>query len=173
VDELVTGRLRLRAWARDDLDTLHRWTSDPRMMRFMGRGPLTLVESRRMLARTLEHYDRHGFGVWLAEDRSSGEPLGRAGLSYHRAWTEGDPEVGWWIAPEHWGKGLATEAGAAAIEYAFGTLGVERVVSICIEENVPSRRVMEKLELRKLAEVPFPELGLLLWVHARDRTSAA
>ena len=132
-----------------------------------------VVESRRMLARTLEHYDRHGFGVWLAEDLSSGEPLGRAGLSYHRAWTEGDPEVGWWIAPEHWGKGLATEAGAAAIEYAFGTLGVGRVVSICIEANVPSRRVMEKLELRKLAEVPFPELDLVLWVHARQRVAAS
>jgi RimJ/RimL family protein N-acetyltransferase len=93
------------------------------------------------------------------------------GLSYHRAWPD-DPEVGWWIDPSRWGEGLATEAGAAAIDYAFGTLGVARVVSITLEQNLASRRVMEKLELRKLTEVPFPELDVVLWVHARDAPAA-
>jgi RimJ/RimL family protein N-acetyltransferase len=167
VDTLETERLRLRPWTPDDLETLHRWTSDPRMMEHMGRGPMSRGESRAMLVRTLQHYERHGFGVWLAQDCETGEPIGRVGLSYHRAWPHDDPEVGWWIAPQRWGKGFATEAGAAAVDYAFDTLGVDRVVSICVEENLPSRRVMEKLELRKLAEVPFPELGVQLWVHAR------
>jgi RimJ/RimL family protein N-acetyltransferase len=172
VNTLETARLRLRPWGRDDLDTLHRWTSDPRMMRHMGRRPMSLGESRAMLERTLHHYERKGFGVWLAEDRETGEPVGRIGLSYHRAWPHHDPEVGWWIAPERWGEGLATEAGAAAIEHAFGPLGFRRVISICVEDNVPSRRVMEKLGLRKLTEVPFPELELLLWVHAREAAVA-
>lgn len=172
MDTLETERLRLRPWTPADLETLHRWTSDPRMMEHMGRGPMSRGETRAMLARTLQHYERHGFGVWLAEDRETGQPVGRTGLSYHRAWPHPDPEVGWWISPERWGEGLATEAGAAAIGHAFGTLGVERVVSICIEENVASRRVMAKLELRKLAEVPFPELDVLLWVHARDAAAA-
>jgi RimJ/RimL family protein N-acetyltransferase len=169
VRTLETERLRLRPWTTGDLETLHGWTSDPRMMEHMGRGPLSRDETRAMLVRTEQHWERHGFGVWLAEDRESGEPAGRVGLSYHRAWPHAEPEVGWWIAPERWGEGLATEAGAAAIDHAFGTLGVARVVSICTEANVPSRRVMEKLELEKLTEVPFPELGLQLWVHARDR----
>jgi RimJ/RimL family protein N-acetyltransferase len=108
--------------------------------------------------------------VWLVEDRETGRPVGRVGLSYHRAWPD-DPEVGWWIDPSRWGEGLATEAGAASIAYAFDVLHAPRVVSIATESNVPSRRVMEKLELRKLAEVPFPELGLVLWVHARDATA--
>ena len=47
-----------------------------------------------------------------------------------------------------------------------------RVVSICIEQNAASRRVMAKLGLAKLAEVPFPELDLVLWVHARSRIGA-
>src|SRR4051812_9907647 len=137
------------------------------MMEHMGRGPWSRDEAAASIDRTLEHYQRHGFGVWLAEDRETRAPVGRVGLSYHRAWP-GDPEVGWWIDPARWGEGLATEAGAASIDYAFRVLRVPRVVSICIEGNVGSRRVMEKLGLRKLAEVPFPELDILLWVHARD-----
>jgi RimJ/RimL family protein N-acetyltransferase len=124
-----------------------------------------------LLERTLDHYQRHGFGAWLAEDRETGAPVGRVGLSYHRAWPK-DPEVGWWIDPERWGEGLATEAGGAAIGYAFETLGVARVVSLTLEQNLASRRVMEKLELRKLTEVSLPELDVVLWVHARDAASA-
>jgi RimJ/RimL family protein N-acetyltransferase len=123
--------------------------------------------TEQLLERTLDHYQRHGFGVWLAEDRETGEPVGRVGLSYHRAWPD-DPEVGWWIDPSRWGEGLATEAGSAAIGYAFQTLGFARVVSITTEQNLASRRVMEKLELRKLTEVPFPELDVVLWVHSKD-----
>lgn len=169
---LETPRLRLRRWQLEDLDTLLRWSTDPRMMEHMGRGPFTLAETEHMLERMIHRYRGYGFGVWLVEDSESGEPVGRVGLSYHRAWPD-DPEVGWWIDPSRWGEGLATEAGAAVIEYAFEGLGFRRVVSICTEGNLASRRVMEKLELRKLAEVPFPELDLTLWVHARRRTGTA
>jgi RimJ/RimL family protein N-acetyltransferase len=141
------------------------------MMEHMGRGPWTREEAAASIDRTLDSYHRHGFGVWLAADRETGEPVGRVGLSYHRAWPD-DPEVGWWIDPSRWGEGLATEAGEASIAYAFEALRVRRVVSITTEANLASRRVMEKLELRKLTEVPFPELELVLWVHARDAASA-
>ena len=169
METLETDRLRLRPWTRDDFDVLHGWTSDPRMMTHMGRPPLTRGETRAMLERTLQHYDREGFGVWIAEDRAGGEPVGRCGLSYHRAWPD-DPEAGWWIAPEWQGRDLATEAGRASVAYAFDTLGVDRVVSICIEENVASRRVMAKLGFEKLTEVVSPLWPeLVLWIHARSR----
>jgi len=121
------------------------------MTAFLG-GEWSVERAEQLLERTLEHYQRHGFGVWLAEDRQTGEP-----------------EVGWWIDADRWGEGLATEGGAAAIDYAFETLRVPRVVSICMEANRASRRVMQKLALEKIAEVPFPELDIVLWVHARSR----
>jgi RimJ/RimL family protein N-acetyltransferase len=136
------------------------------MMRHLGKPSWTRAEAAASIERTLESYQRYGFGVWLAEDRATGEPVGRVGLSHHRAWPD-DPEVGWWIDPERWGEGLATEAGAATIAHAFETLRLPRVVSLTTEANVASRRVMEKLELRKLTEVVVPELELVLWVHAR------
>jgi RimJ/RimL family protein N-acetyltransferase len=142
------------------------------MMEHMGRGPWTRAEAEQAVDRMLDSYQRHGFGVWLAEDRETGDPVGRVGLSYHRAWPD-DPELGWWIDPGRWGEGLATEAGAASLAYAFDTLCLPRVVSITTESNLPSRRVMEKLGLRKLTEVRSPRFpGLVLWVHGRDAVSA-
>jgi RimJ/RimL family protein N-acetyltransferase len=140
------------------------------MMRHLGAERWTREQAEASIEHTIESYRRYGFGVWLAEDRETGAPVGRVGLSTHRAWPD-DPEVGWWIDPSRWGEGLATEAGAATIAYAFDVLRLPRVVSICVEENAASRRVMEKLELRKLTEVPLPELDLVLWVHARSRAA--
>jgi len=122
---------------------------------------------RAALERYRRHWEEHGFGVWAAELLATGELVGRIGLSYHRAWPD-DPELGWLIDPAHTGLGLATEGGAAGVQYGFGTLGAGRLVSICTEENVESRRVMAKLDFTLHQEVPFEELGITLWVHARD-----
>lgn len=72
------------------------------------------------------------------------------------------------IDTAHVGVGLATEGGAAGAEYGFGVLGVRRIVSICIEENAASRRVMEKLGFRLHEKVTFEPLEITLWVHALD-----
>ena len=78
-----------------------------------------------------------------------------------------DPEVGWALDPAWWGRGLGTEAGAAAVGWAFGELGFARVVSITTEPNVASRTVMAKLGFA-LHAVVESEWGPL-WVHALDR----
>ena len=165
--ELETARLRLRRWRDDDLQVLARWNADPVVMRHMGRGPMTPEESAAALDRYRAHWAEHGFGIWAAELLSTGELVGRIGLSYHRAWP-GDPELGWLIDPGRVGRGLATEAGAASVEYGFDVLGVQRLVSICTEENAESRRVMEKLGFHLHEQVPFEELGITLWVHALE-----
>ncbi len=165
--ELETARLRLRLWRDEDLPTLTRWTADPVVMRHMGRGPMTLEESAAALEHYRRHWEEHGFGVWAAELLATGELVGRIGLSYNRAWPD-DPELGWLIDPAHTGLGLATEGGAAGVQYGFGALGARRLVSICTEENVESRRVMAKLDFTLHQEIPFEELGITLWVHARD-----
>jgi ribosomal-protein-alanine N-acetyltransferase len=61
-------------------------------------------------------------------------------------------EVGWSIAPDRWGEGLATEAGRASLAWAFDVAGLDRVVSYTLRDNLASRRVMEKLGLRYLRE---------------------
>jgi len=161
--ELETPRLVLRQWRDEDLAPLARWNADSLVMRHMGRGPMSREETETQLERFRRHWVEHGFGIWAVEEKTSGRLVGRIGLQFHRTWAD-DPELGWLIAPELWGRGLATEGGAACARYAFAGLGLPRIVSICLEENVPSRRVMAKLGFTLLA-IRDSEWGPL-WVHA-------
>jgi len=166
-DALETPRLLLRRWRPDDLDTLARWHVDPELMRHMGKPSFTREEVEADFRRFEQHWAEHGFGLWAAEEKASGELVGRAGLAYHRVWSN-DPEVGWLIDRPWQGRGLATEAGAACVEYALGELGFERVVSICTAENAASRRVMEKLGFRVWQDLYDPKHDLKLLLHVRD-----
>ena len=166
-DALETPRLLLRRWRPDDLDTLARWHVDPELMRHMGKPSFTREEVEADFRRFEQHWAEHGFGLWAAEEKASGELVGRAGLAYHRVWSN-DPEVGWLIDRPWQGRGLATDAGAACVEYALGELGFERVVSICTAENAASRRVMEKLGFRVWRDLYDPKHDLKLLLHVRD-----
>ena len=137
-------------------------------MRHMGRGPFTRDESAAALARYRRHWAEHGFGLLAVEDRASGSLIGRAGPQFHRLWPS-DAELGWGFDPDWWGRGLATEAGAACLEWGFGPLGFARLVSITTPENVASRRVMAKLGFSLLREIVDPAQGVRLLVHMRER----
>jgi RimJ/RimL family protein N-acetyltransferase len=166
---LRTERLLLRRFSGGDVDTLAAWLADPEFTRYLG-GVRDRAGSEEMLGRMDAHWDAHGFGPLALADRTTGELVGRGGAAFHRAWP-GDPEVGWWIAPARQGHGLATEAGAAAVAWAFGELGFERLVSISLEGNLASRAVMAKLGFA-LYERIASEWGEL-WVHALDRASTS
>ena len=164
---LETERLLLRPFRQDDLDTLARWNADPRFMRHMGRGPMSRAETVRAMRRYADHWREHGFGLLAVEERATGRLIGRTGVAYHRNWPD-DPEVGWSFDPDTWGRGLATEAGGACVLWAFDQLRLPRVVSITVEENGASRRVMEKLGFALHATVCDPVQRLELLVHRRD-----
>jgi RimJ/RimL family protein N-acetyltransferase len=168
VTVLETERLRLRPFREDDAPEVLRWLSTPGFTDFLG-GAWDAQRVATMIERARRHHAEHGYGPLAVEDRA-GTLVGRSGLAFHWAWPH-DPEVGWWIAPERQGQGLATEAGAACLRYAFEDLGLRRVVSIALEDNVASRRVMAKLGFGLLERVPS-EFGEL-WVHARGRVSVA
>jgi len=57
-------------------------------------------------------------------------------------------EIGWRLARQYWGKGYATEAGKAALEFAFNNLNLHEVYSFAVVENMKSRSVMERLKLK-------------------------
>jgi RimJ/RimL family protein N-acetyltransferase len=147
---------------------VHGWHTDPDFMRYMGPVTFTRERTASALGRYECHWQEHGFGLLAAEDRETGALIGRTGLQYHRAWAH-DPEVGWGLDPAWWGRGLATEMGVACVAWGFEDLGFLRLVSITIEENLPSRRIMEKLGFRLHEKVHFAPLDLELWVHALDR----
>jgi RimJ/RimL family protein N-acetyltransferase len=96
------------------------------------------------LSAKVDHWDRHGFGMWLARDRDTGEMVGRGGLQYTYTAGLNDIEAGWALVPERWGQGLATELAHACVEVGFEQLGLLELVAFTLPDNVASRRVMER-----------------------------
>jgi RimJ/RimL family protein N-acetyltransferase len=162
---IETDRLVLRRFVDADRQAVARWNADPEFTRHL-RGVQTREQSTARFDRWQRHWDEHGFGLLAVTWKETGQLIGRAGPQFHRAWVQ-DPEVGWALDPVWWGRGIATEAGAASVAWAFGELGYARVVSITTEENLASRNVMAKLGFRLVQRVQ--DDGLLLWVHVLDR----
>ena len=162
---IETERLTLRRFREADRDAVAGWNADPEYTRYLS-GVQSREQSDEAFDRWERHWAEHGFGLLAVEWRESSELIGRVGPQYHRIWPD-DPEVGWALDPAWWGRGVATEAGAGAVAWAFGELDFVRVVSITTEPNVASRNVMAKLGFALLVQVDS-EWGPL-WVHALDR----
>lgn len=107
------------------------------------------VEPTDALGFADEHWEQHGFGPWTAVLRETGEPVASVDLHFAGPGIVGvepdEIEVGWAVAVEARGRGLATEAAGAVVAYAFDVLGVDEVVAYTSPGNAASQRVMEKL----------------------------
>jgi RimJ/RimL family protein N-acetyltransferase len=138
--------LRLRHWLRFDREPFARLNRDTAVMEFMP-GLLTAEESNQLVDRIEAHFAQHGFGLWAAELRESGEFIGCIGLAIPQFAAAFTPcvEILWRLAPQYWGVGLATEGARAVVRLAFETMALEELVSFTVPANLRSRRVMEKL----------------------------
>jgi RimJ/RimL family protein N-acetyltransferase len=162
-----TARLRLRRWHAEDLEPYTRINADPEVMRFIAGGmPKTPEECAADLAYVEDHWERHGFGLWAAELKSSGELIGFVGLSEPTFIPEliGTVEVGWRLGREHWNQGLATEGARAALDAGFSELDLAEIVSVIDPDNRASVRVAEKLGMTYGGPVRHP-LGFAVGVY--------
>lgn len=161
----MTERLLVRAPTADDLPVYERHFLHPEIERWLRPPPLRPFDTpqvRELLDRDLRHWDEHGFGPWVLEDRNGGAFVGRGGL----AWTTIDDvltvELPWSIEPARHGEGLATEAALRAIDHA-SSLGFVEVVALILPHNVASRRVAEKAGMRAGEEVEHVGLPHVLY----------
>jgi ribosomal-protein-alanine N-acetyltransferase len=141
---LETARLRLRPVAGEDYADLCALFGDPAVMRYINHGVgRTVEETRAHTERMVQHWEEHGFGMWALHHKADGEFVGRCGFRFLD--DTALVELGYTLHQRFWGQGLAVEAGRACLEYAFQHLEHDRIVAITLEENLASRRVMEKL----------------------------
>lgn len=145
---LQTQRLALRPFEPTDVENLCALDSDPDVMRWLSGGaptPRAVIE-REILPAFLASSARHaGFGVWAANATASGEFIGWFSL---RPLDEAQPEavsLGYRLRRAVWNQGLATEGARALIRQAFAEPGVQRITATTYQDNLASRRVMEKL----------------------------
>lgn len=153
---LITDHLVLRRWRESDRGAFACINADPRVMEFFP-ALLSREESDRMLDRIEAHFEQYGFGLSAVELRREGTFIGFIGLnipSFEALFTP-CVEIGWRLAAQYWGRGLATEGARAIVRYAFATLGLEEIVAFTVPANTRSRRVMEKLGMMHNAADDF------------------
>ena len=107
--------------------------------------PFDREGARGWIERQLERYERDGFGLLVIEDRATGELIGDCGPTVQEVDGESFVELGWHVLRARQGQGVATEAGAACRDAAFASLDAPFLISLIRPENLPSRRVAEKL----------------------------
>jgi ribosomal-protein-alanine N-acetyltransferase len=146
----------------DDLDTLCALHRDPAVMATLG-GVRSDERTRAYLAENLAHWDRHGYGLWVFRERTTGAFVGRGGLRH--VTLEGTPEieVTYALAQASWGKGYATEIAEASLDLGVRELGLKDIVAFAEPDNHASRRVMEKIGFRYERDIVWHDLRHVLY----------
>jgi RimJ/RimL family protein N-acetyltransferase len=150
IPEIRTERLLLRGWRESDLVPFAELNADPEVIRFLA-GARSRAESDQLVDEIVRGWGRNRYGLWAIERHSDGAFLGFTGLSQPTFDAPFMPavEVGWRLARFAWGNGHATEAAEAALAFGFRTAGLDEIVSFTATGNTRSRRVMERIGMRR------------------------
>ncbi|WP_341666788.1 GNAT family N-acetyltransferase [Alcaligenes sp. SDU_A2] len=147
---LNTARLLLRPWQTSDLPAFARLNADPQALQYY---PATLdrAQSDALAQRSQHLIEQQGWGQWAVQEQASGQFVGMVGLNIPVAKLHFQPcvEVVWRLLPEFWGKGYATEAARASVDFGFHTLKLAQIVAYTTELNLPSQAVMERLGMQR------------------------
>ena len=153
--EIETPRLLLRPWTSSEADVSAMWpyASDPEFPKQMSWNAHTSKDSLRAFLESCEEDLAENTGVNFAIIHG-GTPIGSIELGGIQrqlgAWRVDRCELGYWIAPELWGKGLMTEAAHHVVLFGFDALALHKIKVGCLEENIGSRRVIEKVGFRHI-----------------------
>lgn len=144
---VTTERLVLEPSCLEHFDGLYAMNSDHQVMRFIG-AVQSREEVEQSIHRQQEYWQKYGFGWWSIFQKGKPELIGAACVQ-HLGRIESNPlEIGWRLIPSAQGQGFATEAGRAAVHFAFEVVGVDFVTAVADPENHASTRVMERLGMR-------------------------
>jgi RimJ/RimL family protein N-acetyltransferase len=144
MDTFQTERLTAERLRPEDFSDYWRMYSDPRVTATLG-GVRSEEETRVFLRKGLEHWERHGFGLWVFRDSADGRFVGRAGLRYAVVEGKEEVELAYALMPEYWGRGLATEMARACVRVGFEQVGLAEIVTFTLTTNLASQRVMQKV----------------------------
>ena len=170
---LETPRLALRRFTLEDAPFVFEMVNDPDWLRHIGdRGVRTLDDARAYIRdRTLAQYDRVGFGMYVVTLRHGGEVVGSCGLI--RRDSLADVDIGFAFLARHRGRGYATEAAAAVLDYGVRSQGLTRIVAIVSPENHRSIRILERIGMRFERMIRLPGEPEEIPLYAYEASSHA
>ncbi|OZB98446.1 GNAT family N-acetyltransferase [Paenibacillus sp. XY044] len=141
---LSTDRLNLRQMGRDDVPLLQQIFADPVAMKYYP-SIKNNQETMEWIEWTLRNYEECGVGLWIVEDRITGEFLGQCGIVPQIVEGAKEMEIGYLFARRVWGNGYATEAATACKHYGLKQMELRKIVSLPDANNKPSARVAERI----------------------------
>jgi [ribosomal protein S5]-alanine N-acetyltransferase len=160
IEQFHTDRLRADRLVIEDFDDFFRMHQDPRVMATLSiNGNIhSENDSRQIIETNINHWERHGYGLWMFRDKASGRFVGRGGLRHVELEGNNEVELAYSLMPEYWGKGLATEIAEVSLKVGFAQLGLMDVVGFTMKTNQASQRVLEKVGFKYQRHIVF--LGL-------------
>ena len=162
---IETPRVRLRTWTAADAEEFGRLARDPDVVAYITGGrPLTDDEVAEFIARQLACQAERGWCRWALE--VAADPGRVAGFCGPGCTFAPEVEMGWWLSPDHWRQGLATEAGSAAIRHCFEVIGFARLICCVHPNNAASLAVARKVGFAQVGY--FDHNGMTLIRHELD-----
>jgi len=148
-----TKRLILRSFCYNDIDSIHRYASNPDIIKYMLFGPNTYEDTTHFVHLIVDTwYKETPMRHYEMVVEKEGNVLGAVSIHLSEDLEEG--EMGWISLSEYWGNGYITEAALALKEFAIIELKIKKIVAHCDSRNIASIRVMEKIGLEKTAFIP-------------------
>lgn len=167
VPVLETERLILRGHRPEDFPAFAAMWAHPAVTRFIGGKPLSEEEAWAKFMRSFGHWELMGFGFWAIVEKESGSRIGETGfLDVRRAIIppfHGTPEVGWGLLPAVHGKGYASEAVRAVLDWGDAHFGRGKRICIIAPENMPSIRLAEKLGFREKTRTTYHDESTIIF----------
>jgi ribosomal-protein-alanine N-acetyltransferase len=160
---IETNRLLLREFVPEDIDALAAVISDAETMRFYPE-PRDRAGVESWIERNRRRYREVGYGLWAMVLKSSGELIGDCGLARQIVDGVDEIEIGYHVRRVLWGLGLAPYAAGACLDYGFERLQADHLIALIRPENLPSRRVAEKVGLSLWKEVVWRDLPHCVYV---------
>jgi RimJ/RimL family protein N-acetyltransferase len=163
-----TARLRLRQIEAQDAAFFMRQVNEPSWIANIGeRNIRTVADAERYFETiTWPSHARFGFGMYLVERKDDGMAVGLCGLVKRD--TLPDPDIGFALLEDQWGKGYAWEAASAVLQLAQDRLGIKRLLAITTPANDRSGRLLFKLGFVRQGPIRMQASEELLILYSVD-----
>ena len=145
---LETQRLIIREFKPEDLSQLAPILANPKVMKFSSKSIFSVEQTLMKINFFINSYQKHGFGKWAMIHKQSNQMIGFCGLALEKIDNVNEPEIGYLLDSEFWGKGFATEAASAVITQGFEKFKLPYILGIVEPANTASVRVLEKLGMK-------------------------
>ncbi len=159
---LETERLILRKLQESDLKGIFELDSDPKVHKYLGKKPITTYQqAEAIIAFIQQQYEQRGIGRFACIEKTSGDFIGWSGLKLNQGEKEelngftNFIDIGYRFIPRFWGKGYASEAAFACLDFGFKEMNYDIVYGAAEVENIGSNKILQKIGLQFVNEFDY------------------